>query len=263
MLEKITEQELDQYGVVSAPDHLTGRPADVKAVFDRLVRDLVAAVVNRIIDAHNGLDESVNKRIDDVIEELKNVSQINAENLGSNNIVLDKAGETALAELYATGELVPTVHGALKKLGALGTMVDYLADPGTFLKPETAALFGLDETAVPDDVLAKIGNEFPRIAVGTATGNSYASADEPNSLTFPFQPKLVVLMKADVDYRPSSYSGYGYFVWLEGVTTHGVTADNYGTRHRCFRREGNTLYWWSDYPEKVPAAICGNYVAFG
>lgn len=259
MLEKITEQELDQYGVVSAPDYLTGRPADVKAVFDRLVRDLVAAVVNRIIDAHNGLDESVNKRIDNVIEELKNVSQINAENLGSNNIALDKAGKTALAELYATGELVPTVHGALKKLGALGAMVDYLADPGTFLKPETAALFGLDETAVPDDAFRVIGGTFPRIVSGVVTGAIDAGEDNPNSITFPFEPKLVLVTQPEQDVTAVT----SHFVWQEGVTKQDTINSNYGYRHRCFKREGNTLYWWCDMPGYAACATCGNYVAIG
>ena len=160
MLEKITQEQMDQHGVVSAPDRLTGNPADVKAVFDRLVKDLVAQVVNNIIDAHNGLDKDVNERIDDVIEELKKISEINAENLGSQNIALDKPGEDALATAYGLTNVLPMVYDALKALSPLGKNVSYLADTDTFLTADTAEMFGLDKTAVPDDVLAAIAQAY-------------------------------------------------------------------------------------------------------
>lgn len=54
-LEHITAEQIAQYGVVAAPDKLTGRPAQNKAIFDRLVRELVAEVVNDIIDEANNL----------------------------------------------------------------------------------------------------------------------------------------------------------------------------------------------------------------
>ena len=41
-LEKITIQQMDAMGVCSAPDVLSGTPAQNKAIFDRLVRELVA-----------------------------------------------------------------------------------------------------------------------------------------------------------------------------------------------------------------------------
>ena len=47
---KITEAGINQHGVVSAPDHLTGTPTENKKVFDRLVRALVAQSVNGLID---------------------------------------------------------------------------------------------------------------------------------------------------------------------------------------------------------------------
>lgn len=54
-LNPITAEQIAQYGVVAAPDKLTGKPKDNKAVFDRLVRELVAVVVNEVIDAANEL----------------------------------------------------------------------------------------------------------------------------------------------------------------------------------------------------------------
>ncbi|MEG1577705.1 MAG: hypothetical protein RR336_02960, partial [Oscillospiraceae bacterium] len=51
----ITPEQVAQYGVVASPDRLTGKPADNKAVFDRLVRELVTAAVNNVIDQTNAL----------------------------------------------------------------------------------------------------------------------------------------------------------------------------------------------------------------
>ena len=47
---KITDAQLSASGVVSAPDKLTGTAAENKAVFDRLVREAVAANMNGLID---------------------------------------------------------------------------------------------------------------------------------------------------------------------------------------------------------------------
>lgn len=49
-LEKITTQQMDAMGVCSAPDVLSGTPAQNKAIFDRLVRELVAVYYNNLVD---------------------------------------------------------------------------------------------------------------------------------------------------------------------------------------------------------------------
>lgn len=74
-LEHITPEQVAQYGVVAAPDRLTGRAQDNKAIFDRLVRELVALVVNDIIDKTNELLTA-----EDVREENES-ERIAAENL--------------------------------------------------------------------------------------------------------------------------------------------------------------------------------------
>lgn len=48
---KITGEEIGAKGIVSAPDKLTGTAAENKALFDRLVRELVAEKLNELIDA--------------------------------------------------------------------------------------------------------------------------------------------------------------------------------------------------------------------
>lgn len=54
-LQHITAEQIAEYGVVAAPDRLTGKANDNKMIFDRLVRELVAGVVNDIIDKTNEL----------------------------------------------------------------------------------------------------------------------------------------------------------------------------------------------------------------
>lgn len=52
-LDKITDAEMDAQGVTAAPDILEGAPSDVKTIFDRLVRQVVAVAVNQVIDEIN------------------------------------------------------------------------------------------------------------------------------------------------------------------------------------------------------------------
>lgn len=54
-LEHVTAEGIAQWGVVAAPDRLTGRAQDNKMVFDRLVREYVAEIVNRLVDNYNEL----------------------------------------------------------------------------------------------------------------------------------------------------------------------------------------------------------------
>ena len=49
-LKKITETELNEYGVIAAPDILTGTTQENKAIFDRLIRSIVAVAFNQLVD---------------------------------------------------------------------------------------------------------------------------------------------------------------------------------------------------------------------
>lgn len=49
-LKKITETELNEYGVIAAPDILTGTTQENKAIFDRLIRSIVAGAFNQLVD---------------------------------------------------------------------------------------------------------------------------------------------------------------------------------------------------------------------
>lgn len=73
----------------------------------------------------------------------------------------------------------------------------------SLLNDATAALYGLPNTAVPDDVLSKIktlidsananANTKARIATGSYTGTGTSGASNPNSLTFSFPPEFLVV----------------------------------------------------------------------
>lgn len=91
-IKHITAEEIAQYGVVAAPDRLIGRPADNKAVFDRLVRELVAVVVNSIIDETNNLLTAEDVR------ENQEAQRVEAEAGRVREELLRLAAETARAE---------------------------------------------------------------------------------------------------------------------------------------------------------------------
>lgn len=48
---KITDGDITTKGVVAAPDKLTGTAAQNKAIFDRLIREILKADINNVIDA--------------------------------------------------------------------------------------------------------------------------------------------------------------------------------------------------------------------
>lgn len=59
LIKKITAEDIAKYGVVAAPDKLEGDPGQNKAIFDRLVRELVANAVNQAIDVVNGISPQI------------------------------------------------------------------------------------------------------------------------------------------------------------------------------------------------------------
>lgn len=68
----------------------------------------------------------------------------------------------------------------------------------TFLKDETAALFGMDEMAVPNDIFGVAYHlimERANVVCGTYEGTGTWGENNPCTLTFDFNPKLVVFLK--------------------------------------------------------------------
>lgn len=113
----------------------------------------------------------------------------------------------------------------------------------TFLKDATAALFGLTDSAVPDDVLSMIGSHYGRIVTGSYTGTGTYGSSNKNSLTFPFVPKLVFIC-----YPNESGRLNGYLPWVYDATscpslTYYSSSEIYSVKVNV--EWGQTLRWYS------------------
>ena len=128
----------------------------------------------------------------------------------------------------------------------------------TFLKDDTATLFGLDNTALPDDVLVAIKTMFDgrvRIAHGTYLGTGVYGVNNKNSLTFPFAPELLILyqvgnigLMSGVDGNDSGF----YAILPRETTAFKVVAYNsnysqYDADTNYISFSGNTATWYIDY----------------
>lgn len=72
-IEHITAEQIAEMGVVAAPDRLVGNAEENKKIFDRLVRELVAVVVNQIIDNVNIMANAETQR--ETAEEERNTGE--------------------------------------------------------------------------------------------------------------------------------------------------------------------------------------------
>lgn len=117
-------------------------------------------------------------------------------------IKADGTSRLMRAELPATyEEFRAQCHAGAQPLDVLFNSAGWSQLPtflnkANLLKDTTASLFGLDANAVPDEVLALIPeqiNEKARTATGSYKGTGNYGAGNPNSLTFDFTPKIVLL----------------------------------------------------------------------
>lgn len=130
---------------------------------------------------------------------------------------------------------IPTHVGRVQLVPVAGqtniydmTMADDPVEVGTplnkatLLKDATAALFGLTSSAVPDDVFAAIAAQnTAQIDYGSYTGNGQYGSANAVTLTFPFEPKLVIVLSEDKSFFGPSGSGNIYSTWLMAIN--GVT----------------------------------------
>ena len=142
----------------------------------------------------------------------------------------------------------------------------------TLLKDATAALFGLGTDAVPDDVLAKLANAAfvenggltdvggnsvgIQIATGSYVGTGTYGANNPNTLTFEFEPKLVLCANNLLDYAGTNQFGFMWF-GQDGGQAQGS---------KIFSLSGNTLSWYHNKSASNQANQSGatfKYVAIG
>ena len=126
----------------------------------------------------------------------------------------------------------------------------------TFLKDDTATLFGLDNTALPDDVLVAIKTMFDgrvRIAHGTYMGTGVYGESNKNSLTFPFAPEVLILYRAGNIgiVSGSKDNAEGFYAILPKQTTVFKTVAYDGSYYRdetiYISFSGQTVTWYMDY----------------
>ena len=111
-------------------------------------------------------------------------------------------------------------------------MADNPAEQGTpfatatMLTDETAALYGKDGNAVPNDIFS-ILSVRAKITTGTYTGTGTYGADNPNQLTIGENAKMVIVMDASAN---SLYAFNGTWIvggnWMHVESTSGNTSGN-------------------------------------
>lgn len=127
----------------------------------------------------------------------------------------------------------------------------------TLLKDATAALYGLTNTAVPDDVLAKLaeaafvedgvvtdidGNIVgPQIATGSYVGTGTYGQNNPNTLTFDFKPSLVVIAPSSTDYEAQTP---GIYIWGNALMP---TIGPQDGVNNIVNVDGSTMTWYAEH----------------
>ena len=132
----------------------------------------------------------------------------------------------------------------------------------SLLKVATAALYGLPNTAVPDDVLALIktlvdnaqhsADRNSRIVVGTYIGTGTHGASNPCSLTFDFTPEYIAILAASRNTTNGNTVGTKDLnsVVFPTVPTsytsgYGILASSFVQLSDCYgKRSGNTFSWY-------------------
>lgn len=125
----------------------------------------------------------------------------------------------------------------------------------TFLKDNTASLFGLNSNSVPDDVFSAIrslidnannhANTKAKIEAGSYAGTGTSGANNPRKLTFSGKPKIVMVW---IDYIKQAANSTNYqdsFIWSEGMTTIGIYSPSANdTMNVNFSSDDISLSWY-------------------
>lgn len=127
--------------------------------------------------------------------------------------------------------------------------------------PSPSGKITQDGEDITDKVKGLVGGA--QIATGSYTGTNTYGSSNPNSLTFEFEPKLVLI------YVDSASGANGYF--SHGVAIKGSTVMwAYGSvAYRCYTTwSGKTLSWYCDHPNyssigQLNYGILYRYIAFG
>lgn len=137
------------------------------------------------------------------------------------------------------------------EVSAKGTLIN----KATLLKDATAALFGLGTDAVPDDALSAINTLIQAaqstadgkasIVTGSYVGTGTYGASNPNTLTFDFEPKVVILWYATSTWEDEA----SVFLIRWNYTTQFApgysTNSNSSVYINYITYSGNTISWYN------------------
>lgn len=166
------------------------------------------------------------------------------------------------AEIGFAGALY-TVRVAAPKYGASGSVTQMMQ--GTY--PASAWIIKVRSYYyasgwTPWRTLATT-NDLVKIAIGSYVGTGTYSSANPNSLTFDFEPKVVIIVQNSHDNFPGT-------VFIRGQTLSGTIGENYISNSQLtVGWSGNTVTWYtnnSSYKDRAQLNISGNtyfYVALG
>lgn len=146
----------------------------------------------------------------------------------------------------------------------------------TLLKDSTAALYGLDATAVPDEVLVaarslistaqKTADSKCKIVSGSYTGTGTYGSNNKNSLTFDGKPKLLIVSST----VSSAYGGrhtYPQLIFVYGESgdiASLITSGSEVFSSATVSGSGNTVSWYSADAAAQQLNVSGtkyNYIA--
>lgn len=197
-LNHITEEEIAAEGVVSASDVIKGTPAQNKAIFDNLVKTVVAVAVNLVIDEINAHEADTTNphavtaeqvglgSVDDTADANKPVSTAQAEALDL------KADKTNVLEKDNVAEFTPTsnYHPSTKKyVDDVAASLVLGQIPDGSLTAEKLASESVTAEKLTDDVIALFAAAVH--AATHATGGS--DPITPASIDAASAPKIVTV----------------------------------------------------------------------
>lgn len=162
MIEKITEEQVNEYGVVNASDKLTGTAEQNKAVFDRLVKQIVVTVVNQVVEELNAatatLDETKHTHANKDLLDTYNQTNTNLKDAvskkhsHSNKSVLDKLTAEQQAVLASILGVTQSLGNSADHVPSEKAVADAMAASGSIPSGGTKGQALVKNSATARDV---------------------------------------------------------------------------------------------------------------
>ena len=179
---KITEAQINQNGVISAPDILTGTADENKKVFDKLIRQIVATAVNNLIDALSssdaaseipisnidGLDaQTVQQAIAEIYQGLNDYMSLIAGNEGASQVGVSTidgvSGSNVQQALQSIKGLIDSIEAGVLLPGSVtAEMIQSgaIVELGALLAVSAAAAYNPSVTYAVGDYCTNDGNLY-------------------------------------------------------------------------------------------------------